>query len=434
MIRPSDSRPSSPHGLPHQPRGASPIVTARLANGLTVAVERIDGVASAAVQWLLPAGGAHDADGRRGVAAMLEELLLRGAGELSSRDQADAFDVLGVNRGTELGLRTLSVSATMLGSSLPAAMPLLADMVLRPHLAEDSIEPVRDLCLQGIASLADEPRDRASYAARARHFAQPFDRCELGVPEQLEAITRDDVARAWRRGGVPGGSILAVTGRVDPDSVIRQAEQLLGAWSGPAPMLNAGTLAPRGYGHEPESSAQVQIILLHDAPPAGHPDRVLETVATAVLSGGMSGRLFSEVREKRGLCYAVAASYRAHAEFGTLTAYVGTSPDRAQQSLDVLVQELNRLADGVEADEFDRAMTGLRSRWVFSGESTAARASTIANDILQLGRPLTLDEQLEELRGVTLDRLNRYLAGRAMGRVTIQTLGAQALTPPAGTT
>src|SRR5690606_12026542 len=131
---------------------------------------------------------------------------------------------------------------------------------------------------------------------------------------------------------------------------------------------------------------------------------------------------------------AVSASYTADREFGVLSAYVGTSPERAQQSLDVLLAELHRIntPEGrVTADELARAREGLLSRLVFSGESTGARASALAADLRRLGRPRTLEELADRIRAVTLDELNAYLARRQPGKLTIQTLGPAELTVPA---
>jgi predicted Zn-dependent peptidase len=225
--------------------------------------------------------------------------------------------------------------------------------------------------------------------------------------------------------------------------VTRRVESLLAGWSGGAAPVKLGPPAPRGYAHETDQSNQVQVIVLHDAPGESDPRAVLERIVTNVLSGGMSGRLFTEVREKRGLCYAVSAGFAtdrvpdgtAGGHYGRVLAYVGTTPERAQESLDVLHAELERIntpAGRVTPDEFRRAVVGMKSRLVFSGESTSARAGSLAADYHRLGRARNLDELAAEIDGVTLDQVNAYLAGRKLGRLTVQTLGPAALRPPAG--
>lgn len=407
------------------------IVTRTLGCGMTLVVERVPGVRSASATWLVPAGTATEPDDRRGIASMWAELLLRGAGERRSRELADTLDRLGVVRSTDVGTHHLRLSATTTGDRLAGALTVLADMVIRPRMDEDAIGPTRDLALQALEALRDEPHERASVAARARHFPEPFNRSPHGTREGIAAVTRDDLVGGWAERARPIGSILAVAGDADADAVARVLDGALAGWSGAAAAPKPVGTPQRGYAHESVSTNQVQIIVVHDAPPESDADSTVERFAVAVLSGGMSGRLFTEVREKRGLCYAVHAAYSAGREFGAVSADVGTTPERAQESLDVLMSELRRLSAGVSRDELNRAAVGMKSRLVFSGESTAARAASLASDVHRIGRPRGLDELQEELTRVTLDRLNGYLASRTLGRVTIQTLGPSPLTPPA---
>jgi predicted Zn-dependent peptidase len=409
------------------------IVTRVLDCGMPLIVEVMTGVKSAALTWLLPTGTASEPERLQGLATVWSELLMRGAGDLNSRQHADALDRLGVARGTDAGTYHLRISATMLGSRMIEALPLITDMVLRPRFEEASLAPAKDLALQAIESLKDDPYERCVVAAKSRHFAPPLNRSTHGTPEGIERITLDDVISGWAERARPGGSILAAAGAVDPDALAARLSQLLAGWRGESPRFTTMGRPPRGYAHETDETNQVQIVLVHDAPAEAEPTSMLEKVAINTLSGGMSGRLFTEVREKRGLCYSVSASYSSGRDFGLVIGYVGTTPERAQVSLNVLVEEMERInsAPGaVTPGEFDRAIVGMKSRLVFSGESTAARAASLAYDVHRLGRPRGLDEVAGEIDAVTLDRLNEYLMGRRMGKTTIQTLGPSPLIPP----
>lgn len=409
------------------------IQTVMLSCGMTLVVEPIEGVRSAAMSWLVPGGAAEDPAERLGRAAVWQEMLMRGAGALDSRSQADAFDRLGCSRSVSVGGMTMRVGATMLGDRLRDALPLLVDMVRSPRLDEDSVDPSKDLAMQAIESLKDEPQERAMVALGARHHPAPLNRSGLGTVEGIEALTYEELARGWAASANPARSIMAIAGRVDVAAIAAQLEQLLGGWSGVNAEPKLGGAAPRGYAHETDESNQVQIIVALDGPKESDADAVLEKVVASVLSGGMSGRLFSEVREKRALCYSVSAGYRGERDFGTVTAYVGTTPERAQESLDVLFGELERIgtpAGGVTREELSRAVVGMKSRLVFSGESTGARASALVSDQYRLGRARSLRELAEAVDKVTVDQVNAYLARRKLGRVTVQTLGPAALKPP----
>ncbi len=412
------------------------MTTRTLDCGLTMVIEHIEGVRSAALCWMVPGGAAMDPEQRLGRSAMWEELLMRGAGTRDSREQADAVDRLGIGRSVDVGTYYMRVGATMLGARMTEAIPLLADMVLRPAMDEDDLEPARDLALQSIASLKDDPQERAMLSARARHLPSPVNRSGLGTPEGLAALTQKNLADDWRMTARPGGSILAMAGAIDADAVFGAWQKFLLGWSGATALPGMGAAPARGYEHETDQTNQVQIIVCHDAPTELADDSILEKIVINVLSGGMSGRLFTEVREKRGLCYSVSAGYRGDRDFGSVTGYVGTTPERAQESLNVLLAELARInspspADRITPDEFQRAVAGMKSRLVFSGESTAARASALAADMHVYGRPRTLTEIAQKIDRVTLDQVNEYLTRRRLGTLTIQTLGPSELVVPA---
>ncbi|MEQ8770749.1 MAG: pitrilysin family protein [Phycisphaerales bacterium] len=400
--------------------------------GMTIVVEPMPNVRSAAFTWLVPAGFGRDEPDRDGCAEVTSELLLRGAADLDSRSQADAFDRIGASRSADAGTRYMRLGSTCLGSKLPDAFGLIAQTIREPRFDEASIGPSKELALQGLDSLADDPGRRAGLAARARHHRDPYCRSGMGTREGIASLNRQSIQDWWTTNARPKGSILAIAGDVDAHAAMNMVEQRLADWAGEPSEFVLGGEPPRGYAHEPDDSAQVQIILLHDAPPEAHNDAPLERIVIGVLSGGMSARLFTEVREKRGLCYAVHAGYRGDRDFGTVVAEVGTTPERAQESLDVLTAELLRIHEtGIEPDEFERARTRIKSSLVFAGESTGARAGALAMDVHKFGRPRTLDEIGAVYDALTLERVNAYLKRRALGRVTIQSLGPAELTPPA---
>lgn len=417
------------------------IRTIQLACGLPLILEPMPGVRSVGLTMLLPAGSACEPEDRQGLSAMWSELLMRGAGALDSRGQADAWDRIGASRSADASTMHMRVSCTVLGTRLHEALPLLADMVLRPRFDESSIGPARDLALQAIESLKDDPHERAAIIAKQTHADPPLNRSGLGTVEGLGAITRDDLVRGWADRARPGGSILAVAGDADVlggtggDDVARTLDALLAGWRGAAAPVQVGRSATRGtYRHEADDTAQVQILALHEAPAERDPDSRLERVVASVLSGGMSARLFTEVREKRGLCYSVSASYATDRDFGRCTAYVGTTPERAQESLDVLMAELERIntpAGAATEEEVGRALVGIRAGLVLSGESTSARASALATDHYRLGRARSLDEVAAQYDNITPRHVNDYLSRRSLGAVTIVTLGPTALRPPA---
>ena len=401
----------------------------RLDNGLWLVAEPIADVQSLAMSFQIPAGVTSEPPGRQGVAALVAEMMCRGAGELDARAHSDALDRLGVQRGTGVETRQLRLSATMLSANAAEALPLLTDMVRRPHLADGAMAPSRDLALQTLAALEDEPQQKVFLRLKGRHYAEPFGRSPLGRQADLEAMAVDDVRAFARSALVPESAVLGFAGRFDWAELKGEVERLLGDWRGGSEEVPETEAPERGYVHEPARSAQVHIGLMYDALPMADARSVLCQAATAVLSGGMSGRLFTEVREKRGLCYAVYASYAGQKDRGAVLSYAGTSEPRAQETLDVLCREHRRLSEGIEADEFERAVVGMKSRLVMQGELTAARARAIAIDQDIHGRPRSLVELAAEVDGITLDGLKRFVAEHPAGAMTIVTIGPRALNP-----
>ncbi len=399
----------------------------QLRNGLWLVAEPIESAQSVAMSMLLPAGVATEPADRQGVGTLLAEMICRGAGDLDARAHSDALDQLGVQRGTGVETMHLRIGATMIGAKLPEALPLVLDMVRRPQLAEEALGPSRDLAIQAIDALEDEPQQKVLLELRQRHYPQPFGRSPLGRREHLKAISLDQVRSFWKSVFVPGGAVLGFAGRLDWPQLQQQVEKLLGDWTGQTTEPTQDHAPPRGHVHREAESAQVHIGVAYDAPPEPDPNSVLQRAAVAVLSGGMSGRLFTEVREKRGLCYSVAARYGSDRDRGVVLGYAGTTAPRAQETLDVMTAELRRLSEGVAADEFERAIVGMKSRLVMHGESTSARAHAIVADQYDLGRPRSLDDLAAEVDAVTLERLNDFVRTHRPGPMTVVTIGPNQL-------
>jgi predicted Zn-dependent peptidase len=409
------------------------IITTRFENGLVLIVEPMASVASAAVSWLLPAGSATDAADGDGVAALLGEMIFRGAGGRSSREHSDALDRLGIDRSSQVTTHHIRIGAALVGARLAEALPLIVDMVRRPALPPDALDAVRSLSLQTLEGLEDEPQSLVMLKARERHLPPPLNRHGHGDAAVLERATIDDVREAWRTRFVPGGSILSIAGSVDAQRVQAQLRELLAGWSGERAALRAAGAPARGVLHIAQPTAQVHIAAAWDAPRERDDDSMPERLAIGVLSGGTSARLFTEVRQKRSLCYSVGAAYHAGRDHGYVSLYAGTTPERAQQTIDVCLEEIERLRAGASEAEFRRAVIGLKSHLVMQGESTSARAAALGHDYHRLGRARSLDELAAAVDAVPFDRLTAYLAKRQIGEVTLAAIGPQPVGRSAGT-
>jgi predicted Zn-dependent peptidase len=403
------------------------IITITLECGLTLVVEPIANVASVALAWLLPAGSACDPADGDGYAPLLSELVLRGAGSLNAREHSDALDRLGVQRACDVQTHHLRIDATLLGSRLPDALPLIADMVRAPKLPAEALDAVRSLCLQTLEGLDDDPQTLVMLRLRERHLARPLNRHGYGERSVLETATIAQLRGHWESFVKPRRSIFGVAGAVDPQALASQLDRLLKVWRGES--REPAIIAPpqRGYLYLPQETAQVHIGVAWDAPPEPDADAMIERLGMGVLSGSTSGRLFTEVRQKRSLCYSVGASYRAGRDTGFVTLYAGTTPERAQETLDVCLEEIRRLGRGVTDEEHRRSCVGLKAHQIMQGESTASRAGALVYDQFRLGRARTLEEIAAAVDAISIDDLNDYLAKRDAGPFTIASIGPTAL-------
>ena len=276
--------------------------THQLPNGMTIVGEPMPGKRAAAWSFLVPAGAATEPAGREGLTTVLEGLSYRGAGARDSRELSDALDDLGVERGGGADTEFTTFGGATLGDYLPQALELYTDIVRRPRLPEDEWEAQRELALQSLASLEDAPARKMFVQLRRVYFTDSFGRSPIGTLEGLTSLTLDDLRADHAARFLPQGTILALAGNFDFDATVRQMEKLLSDWEGTPPP--AGTPAPVEapvYHHVAQETSQHHIGVAYAGVPVTDEHHYNYRVATAVLSGGMGARLFTEVREKRGL-------------------------------------------------------------------------------------------------------------------------------------
>jgi len=388
------------------------------------------GMQSAAMTLLVPAGSATDPVDRLGSATVISDLVLRGAGSRDSRQLTDYLDSLGLQRSSSVGVHHSRFSCAALAGKVIEGLATYADIIQRPHMPEPGFTAARDLALQALAGIDDEPRQKLLIKLREWHFPSPYGRNSMGQRNDLEKLTLELCKTDHQRRYHAHGAILAVAGNIDFDEVRSAVQSVFGNWNGALPQPLELLPPPGNFHHETQDSEQTHIGIAYPSIPETDKDYYTVRLAMEVLSGGMSGRLFTEVREKRALCYSVWAGYSSLKGQGSILGYAGTSNDRAQATLDCFMTELHRLSDGVTQPELDRAKTGLKASTIMQGESTSSRAGAIAHDYFMRGRIRTLDEIKNAIDSVTLDQVNAYLKTNKPGPFTIVTVGPKELKLP----
>jgi len=408
----------------------SQIKSCTFPNGLVLVAEPLAGRQSAAFTFLVPAGCALEPAGHEGLSGFACEMVQRGCGPRDHRQFVLDLDHLGVERTESVGHAHLMFGGATVAENLAPALAIYADLLRRPHLPEEHLESVRSLLLQELQSVEDEPSQKLMIELRRAHYGDPWGRPTQGRREALETIGIDDIRRFFHQRFRPNGAILGVAGRFDWQQLQQTVGELLGDWQQQQELPPAEGDGRAAYRHLTYKSQQTQIGLAWPSVPYRHPDYFRAWGAVGVLSGGMSARLFTEVRERRGLCYSVYAYYHTLRHRGAVLCYAGTTAARAQETLDVLAAEVRRLAQGIEAHELARLKARMKSALVMQQESSFARSSAIARDWYHLGRARTLEEIDRLVEELSCENINAYLREHPPGDFTVVTLGPEELEMP----
>ena len=394
-------------------------------NGLQIVTQNIPNVKTVACNWGVPAGVAMNKED--GESVLLTELMQRGACGLSAKEHTDALDALGVQKNLSCGSEYMRLSAVLLGDRFHEALPLLTAYFLSPELPENDLQACKNLCLQAISGLADTPSYVASLALNTHHLPAPFNRSSYGTKECISSATMEQMRNTHKTFCVPNKSILVVTGDIAHEQVVEQVSLAVEHWTGNDPTSPSSLQREGGVHSIEQDSSQVHLAFAIDAPNAAETNSILESVAISIFGGATSGRLFTQVRQRRSLCYSVSASYSPAKQRSAIRMFAGTTPERAQETAEVCLEQLAELTKGITRDEFDRTIQRMKSRTVMHGESTTARAGALWGDQYALGKTRTLDDRLEEIAAVRFEDVNAWLDARVFGDVTCVTVGPETL-------
>ncbi len=406
------------------------IRTTTLNNGMTVLVQPMPWLRTAAFTLLFRGGVNAEPESRGGLASLVCEMVQRGAGRYSSRDLVSVQDNLGIDRDGSVSTGAVSFSATMPAASLPAAVELYADIVRRPHLPGDQLDDARLMAIQELRAIEDEPTQRVMRRVRELHYGPRLGRSSQGTMESLTAIDQEDVRAFFTDHYHAGESIFAVAGNVTFDDVLRLVQDAFGDWKSNPVIPLAKPNGRAAYEHQQASSSQTHIGFSFDSIPYGHEDYFPMRAGIGILSDGMSSRLFDRVREQRGLCYSVGAHTHSLRNAAGVFGYAGTVPGRAQETLDVTLHEIAHLTDDVRPDELQRWKVRIQSSLIMEQESSASRASSLAADYDQLGRVMTMEELESRIDGLTLDDVCGYWNAHRPSNYRIVTSGPDELNTP----
>ena len=386
-----------------------------LPNGFRIVTEHMPGLQSASIGIWVTAGGRNETPAQNGIAHFLEHMAFKGTARRSALDIAEAIEDVGGYINAYTSREVTAYYARVLGADVPLALDVISDILLNPVFDPSEIEVERGVILQEIGQALDTPDDVIfDWLQDEAYPDQPLGRTILGPEERVRAFSRADLTQFVGQHYGPGQMILSAAGQVDHDEIVRLCETLFGDLA-PSPVPGSPKAVFKGgERRESKSLEQAHFALAFEGPDYCSDDIYTAQVLSVALGGGMSSRLFQEIREKRGLCYTIFAQTGAYSDTGMTTIYAGTSAEQLGELADLTMAEIKRAADDMSAAEVDRARAQMKAGMLMGLESPSSRAERLARLVQIWGRVPTLDETVARIDAVT-ERGVRAFAGQMVG-------------------
>ncbi|WP_343313789.1 pitrilysin family protein [Brucella sp. BE17] len=385
----------------------------RLSNGLTIATDTMPHVESVALGIWVKAGARNEAADRHGIAHLLEHMAFKGTDNRSSWQIASDIENVGGEINAATSVETTSYYARVLRNDMPLAIDILTDILTASKFDEDELEREKHVIMQEIGAAHDTPDDVVfDRFAETAYRHQPIGRAILGEPDTVRSFTSADLRQYMDEQYSADRMVVTAAGGVDHDAFVREVEKRLGSFraQNTAPTLDLATYVGGDF-RENRDLMDAQVLIGFEGRAYHVRDFYASQLLAMILGGGMSSRLFQEVREKRGLCYSVYAFHWGFSDTGLFGIHAATGRDELVELVPVIIDELQRAAQSIDLEEVDRARAQYRASLLMSQESAASRAGQIARQFLLYGRPVENSELMDRLAQITPERLTD-LAGR----------------------
>lgn len=384
----------------------------RLPNGLTVAVEPMDSTRAVSVGVWIGVGARDEPAHVAGVSHFLEHLLFKGTPTKTAIDISQSVDRVGGDINAYTAKEYTAYYCRVPARHASLGIDLLGDVLTDPALRDDDVESERQVILDELAMDDDSPEDVVHRVFAEQVFGgHPLGRETAGERDSVRSITVDDVRAFFGAHYRTGNTVVAIAGAVDPDVVMDRVEQAFQRM--PSGDSRVQRDAPSDTGSSVEvddDTEQIHLVLGGRSISRTDADREALDVVNHVLGGGLSSRLFDEIRERRGLAYSVFSSSAAYADTGMWSVYAGTLPEHAAEVRRLVGIEIERLvADGITADELDIAQGYLTGSYEMGLEDSGARMSRLGGQLTVLGALRPIEEQIERWHSVTLDDARRVI-------------------------
>ncbi|MFY7777447.1 MAG: M16 family metallopeptidase, partial [Elstera sp.] len=385
------------------------VTLSTLRNGLTVLTDTMPGAETVSLGVWVGVGTRDEAAEQNGIAHVLEHMAFKGTLSLSAREIAEKIEDVGGHLNAYTTREHTAYYAKVLAADTPLAVSLLADILLNSVFDGEELTRERAVILQEIGQAMDTPDDVIfDQFQEIAYPDQPLGRPVLGRAEIVESITREQLSAYLKRHYHPKNMIVAAAGKIDHAAFEALVSAAFGDMTGSAiETLPAHARYIGGTQIEARDLEQSHLVIGFPTVSANDPDYYALSVYSTILGGGMSSRLFQEVREKRGLVYSVYSFASTYRDTGLMGIYAGTGPEELAKLIPVIADEIQRLPDTLTAPEIARAHAQLRAGTLMARESTSARVEALAQNFLTYGRTVEVAEVLERLAAVSTEDIRR---------------------------
>jgi predicted Zn-dependent peptidase len=397
----------------------------RLSSGLGVVTDAMPHLQTASLGVWVGSGSRDELPDEHGISHLLEHMAFKGTSRRTARQIAEEIEAVGGDLNAATGVEATAYYARMLKADVPLALDVLSDILSDPSFDPEELQREQNVIVQEIGASEDAPDDLVFERLQETAFPnQPVGRSILGKRESVRSFDRKRLAAYLKRNYRAPDMLVVAAGAVDHRAVVEEVAQRFASFSGPAAPAPLPARFVGGSHIETRDLEQVHVALALEGLPQRDPELFSLQVFASVLGGGMSSRLFQEVREIRGLCYSIYAFHAPYSDTGMFGLYAGTDAADVPELMRVVIAELADASGSLTAAEVERAKVQMKASLLMALESSGARAEQLARQMFAWGRPVPLEELVGRIEAVTVERASA--AGRALlarGRPAISVLG-----------
>lgn len=402
----------------------------RLPNGLRVVTHRMATVETVSLGAWIDVGTRHERAEANGIAHMVEHMAFKGTGQRSARAIAEEIESVGGHLNAYTSREVTAFHATVLAGDERLALDIVADIVQHATLDSEELERERAVILREIGQSDDTPEDVVFDRFQQTAFPdQPVGRPTLGTPRMVGALGRGALVDYIARHYTADRIVVAAAGKIDHDGFARCVEDAFRSMESASASAVQPAVYTGGDSRDVRTLEQLHVVIGLEGIPQDDPDYYALAVFSTALGGGLSSRLFQDVREERGLVYSIYSFNSSYADSGLFGVYAGTGAESATEVVERVCANLTTMADDVTESELRRAKAQLKAGILMSLESTAARSEQIARHTLIFDRVLPTDEITQAVDAVDRESVVRISRRLRAGRPTISTLGPDAEIP-----